>query len=195
VVREDGPVRVIEVVATVELEGDEEKAQRAAVFRASDTLDAERIELVVQNIMDPSRYQMYASLAANLSDGRHVSTGVRDLGFSGPRDGFGAIVHRYRGPQLSQDPDEHQRLLDSTYHVGLPDLEDAINQMLGRDPELHRPPRLSWEKLRSALTAEGLEVTEDDLIAAPLTLELSDAVRAEIRANYCQSVFGCCGCG
>ena len=62
-VREDGPVRVIEVVATVELEGDEEKAQRAAVFRASDTLDADRIELVVQNIMDPSRYQMYASLA------------------------------------------------------------------------------------------------------------------------------------
>jgi hypothetical protein len=182
-VREEGPVRVIEVIAAVELEDDDEKAQRAAVFRASDTLDAERIELVVQNITDPSRYQMYASLAAKLSDGRRVSTGVRDLGFSGPRDGYGAIVHRYRGPQLSQDPDEHQRLLDRTYHVGLSDLEDAINQMLGRDPKLHRPPRLSWEKLLSALAAEGLEVTEANLIAAPLTLELSDAVKAEIRIN------------
>jgi hypothetical protein len=68
-VREEGPVRVIEVVAAVELEDDEEKAQRAAVFRGSDTLDAERIELVVQNIADPSRYQMYASLAANLPTG------------------------------------------------------------------------------------------------------------------------------
>ncbi|MFZ0387601.1 MAG: hypothetical protein WAL22_18200, partial [Solirubrobacteraceae bacterium] len=82
-------MRLIEVVATVELEGDDQKAQRAAVFRGSDTLDAERIELVVQNITDPSRYQMYARLAAKLSDGRRVSTGVRDLGFSGPRDGPG----------------------------------------------------------------------------------------------------------
>ena len=149
-VREDGPVLVIEVVATVELEGDEEKAQRAAVLRASDTLHAERIELVVQNITDPSRYQMYASLAANLSDGRRVSTGVRDLGFSGPRDGFGAIVHRYRGPQLSPDLDEHQCLLDSTYHVGLPDLKHAINQMLGRDPSCTVPHDSPGRNLRSA---------------------------------------------
>ena len=55
--------------------------------------------------------------------------------------------------------------------------------MLRRDPKLHRPPRLSWEKLRSALAAKGLEVTEANLIAAPLTLELSDAVKAEIRIN------------
>jgi hypothetical protein len=174
------PTRPIGLVATVELEGDAEKTERAAAFQASDTLDTDTQDLIVQNILDRSRYQMYASLAVNLSDGRRVATGVRDLGFSGPRDGFGAIVHRYRGPLLSDDPDEHQRLLDETYHVSLPDVEDSINQMLGRDPELHRPPRLAWSGLIAALAAVGISVTEDELIATPLTLELSDEVKAEI---------------
>jgi hypothetical protein len=177
------PVRVIEVIATVELKGDAEKAQTVAAFRASKTLDAGAIALVVESVMDPSRYQMYASLAANLSDGRRVSTGVRDLGFSAPRNGFGAIIHRYRGPQLSEDPDEHHRLLDSTYHVGLSDVQDAINGMLGRDPERDRPPQLSWAKLLTALATEGVPVTEEELIAAPLTLQLSDEVKAEIGAD------------
>lgn len=177
------PVRVIDVVATVELKSDAEKEQTVAAFRGSQSLDAESIEDVVESVLDPSRYQMYASLAANLSDGRQVATGVRDLGFSGPRHGIGAIRHRYRGPQLSDDPDEHDRLLHSSYHVGLPDIQDAINQMLGRDPELHRPPRLAWHRLLAALASERVHVTEDELIAAPLTLQLSDEVRAEIRAD------------
>jgi hypothetical protein len=37
--------------------------------------------------------------------------------------------------------------------------------------------------LLGALAAEGVEVTEDDLIALPLALELSDEVKTEIGAD------------
>lgn len=73
-----------------------------------------------------------------------------------------------------------KRLLQETYRVGLSDVHDVVNQMLGRDPEQHRPPRLSWKNLLADLSSEGVEVTEEDLIAAPLTLDLSDKVKTEI---------------
>jgi len=46
------------------------------------------------------------------------------------------------------------------YRVQRQDVEDAINQLLGRDPEQHRPPRLSWEPLIELLDREGITVTE-----------------------------------
>jgi hypothetical protein len=55
--------------------------------------------------------------------------------------------------------------------------------MLGRDPEQHRPPRLSWENVLAALSAAGVPATEQDLIDARLTLDLSDDVKAEIGAD------------
>jgi hypothetical protein len=52
--------------------------------------------------------------------------------------------------------------------------------MLGRDPELHRPPRLAWGQLVDALAAAGLAVSEQELIDAPLTIELLPGVRAQL---------------
>jgi hypothetical protein len=123
-------------------------------------------------------YGMTATFTAELRDGRRVTAGGH--GFGGPRHGIGAIWHRYRGPQLSDDPAEHERLLRETYHVGLSDIEDAINQALGRDPDQHRPPRLSWGPLQDALARAGIEMTEEELIALPLNIELSDQVQTEI---------------
>ena len=90
------------------------------------------------------------------------------------------IWHRYRGPQLSQDPADEAELLDRSYRLGLTDIEDAINQMLGRDPEQRRPPRLAWGRLIEALADAGMVATEQELIDAPLTVELSPEVEAEI---------------
>ena len=42
------------------------------------------------------------------------------------------------------------------------ELGDAINQMLGRDPEQHRPPRLSWAQLIGAFANVGVSVTGQD---------------------------------
>lgn len=52
--------------------------------------------------------------------------------------------------------------------------------MLGRDPMLHRPPRLAWGGLIEALAGAGIVVSEQQLIDARLTIELSPAARAQI---------------
>jgi hypothetical protein len=64
--------------------------------------------------------------------------------------------------------------------VDIHDIEDAINQMLGRDPALHRPPRLSWQNVIRALEQAGIQVTERELILSPLTIELTPEVQAEL---------------
>jgi hypothetical protein len=52
--------------------------------------------------------------------------------------------------------------------------------MLGRDPSLRRPPRLAWQNLIGALEQAGLQVTECELIDAPLTVERTPEVEAEL---------------
>jgi hypothetical protein len=173
-------LNVVGVRARVTLESEAEKQEKAARFRES-LADDPRQNEVVDNILDPTRYKMFASLSAILSDGRDVSSGVRDMGFSAQNAGISAIAHRYRGPKLSEDPDEHERLLRETYHVSYDDIVDHINQMLGRDPELHKPPRLAWGNLIKALQRAGVHVTEDQLLDTPLELDLSDEVKTEIR--------------
>jgi hypothetical protein len=50
-------------------------------------------------------------------------------------------------------------------------VEGAINQLLGRDPEMHRPPGLSWGPLIDLLAEHGTLVTEEELIATPFVFE------------------------
>ena len=130
---------------------------------------------------EQSSYGMNVLLAARLDDGREIAGG--GFGFGGPRDGVAAIWHRYRGPVLHEDPDEQWRLLDETYHVGMADVQDAVNQMLGRDPEQHRPPRLSWEGLQRALADQGILVPEQQLIETPLQIVLSESAAAEVNTR------------
>jgi hypothetical protein len=67
-------------------------------------------------------------------------------------------------------------------HVGLPDIEEGIDRVLGRDPALRRPPRLAWGQLIAALAANGIHVGEDELIEIPLTVELDEEVAARLEA-------------
>lgn len=157
---------IVGIVAAVELQSDADKQESVAALRRIPAVDPDGRERAIENIQDPSMYTMCVRLVANLSDGRQASTGVRDFSFSGPRHGVAAIHHRYRGPKLSDDPGEEVRMLEETYHVGLSDVQDAINQMLGRDLEQHSPPRLSWMNLLAALSLEGVSVAAEDLIAA-----------------------------
>lgn len=168
------------VIAYVDLESEAAKHAKAQRFRDGEWANRpERLAEIEASILDPAKYQMNVALAAQLDDGREI-TGGGGFSFSGPRCGVGAIWHRYRGPQLHEDPFVNDRLLDETYHVGMSDVEDAVNQMLGRDPEQHRPPRLSWEGLQRALADEGINVTEQQLIDAPLQLVLSESAAAEV---------------
>jgi hypothetical protein len=168
------------VIAHVELvsDADEREKVEQQCHRGRSSRSPEEQARIERHILDPDHYQMTVTLAAELDDGHRVT--AEGFRFGGPRSGVGAIWHRYRGPQLSDDPEENDRLLNETYRVGLPDIEDAINQMLGRDPDQQRPPRLSWNHLQDALTEVGIKVTEDELIVLPLNIELSEQVQAEI---------------
>jgi hypothetical protein len=105
----------------------------------------------------------------------HMSTGFG-------RSGANAIWKGWRGPPLPTDPEEEMRALEE-YRLQLHDIEDAINQMLGRDPEQTSPPRLSWGPLVSALHDEGIRISEGELIDLPFVFEFSEELLAEIRTN------------
>lgn len=64
----------------------------------------------------------------------------------------------------------------------LPDIEDGINQLLGRDPTLHQPPGLAWGGLIAALAAAGIQTDDHELAALPLSVELDDEVAARLGA-------------
>jgi hypothetical protein len=92
------------------------------------------------------------------------------MGAAGPSRGIAAITKRYAGPPLPEDPDARRRVLDA-YRAQRHDVEDAMNQLLGRDPEMRRPPRLSWGPLIELLAEHGKVVTEEELIAMPFVFE------------------------
>lgn len=126
----------------------------------------------------PDSLSLSVSLSAALSDARVIAGGPgRDLGLGGPRRG---IWHRWHGPALPDDPADAKRIALREHRVDIHDIEDGINQMLGRDPTLHRPPRLSWSRLIDALTATGLHVSEQTMIDTPLTVELMPDVESEL---------------
>lgn len=67
-------------------------------------------------------------------------------------------------------------------YVGLPGIAEGIDQLLGRDPKLHRPPRLAWGPLVAALAASGIHVGEEELAELPLTIELDEEVAVKLGA-------------
>jgi hypothetical protein len=120
------------------------------------------------------RLSLYVRLSARLRDGREIGSARRDFAIGLPARGLGAIWHRHhRTDEPCDGPPE-------THRVGPRDIEDAINQMLGRDPEQSRPPGLAWGGLMNALARAGVVVSEQELIAAPLTVELDRTVEAAI---------------
>jgi hypothetical protein len=97
-----------------------------------------------QSADDPDTLQVSVRLTAQIEDAEAVTSDRDDFGITMPRRGLGPIWHRYRGPRLANNAAKDTEPLSSDYRVGVPDLQDAINQMLGCDTEQHRPPRLSW---------------------------------------------------
>jgi len=173
------PVTVERVFALVELQ---DRVVREIRDRAA--LQGPDAPATALNTNQPGedRLNIYVSLSAHTSDGQHIATGTRDFGIGGPRHGISGVWHRYRGPRPADDQDLGE-YIERNHHVGLDDIEDGINQMLGRDPELHRPPRLSWGNLIKALAEHGIQVTEDELINAPLTIDLHPEVQAELKTR------------
>lgn len=128
----------------------------------------------------PDRLAVTGRLFAETAQGQRLICDRLAMGIGLWRRGTSAIWKRYVGPPpLPEDPVEQGRFLDD-YRLSRRDIEDAVNQILGRDPEQHRPPRLSWETLIEMLSKHGVELSESDLIAMPFRCELAPAVEAEL---------------
>ena len=111
----------------------------------------------------PDKLHVSVRLTALTTDGASVTSDRDDFGITLP--------HVPRG--------QRSRGAASAIKNLTRDIEESINQMLGRDPKLHRPPRLAWGGLIDALVGTGIVVTEQELIDAPLTIELSAEVKAQ----------------
>jgi hypothetical protein len=164
---------VTRVHATVKLQSSA-SAERAATRK--DDLGEPRRPVQISS-GNAENLSLRISLSAQDSTGRRINTSGRDFGISGPRRG---IWHRWHGPPLPDEPELADRIMLFEHRVDIHDIEDGINQMLGRDPTLHRPLRLAWQNLIEALEQAGVRVTEPELIDAPLTLELTPEVQAEL---------------
>ena len=125
---------------------------------------------VVHVVITSRQWSADATLFAVTPDGSRITATPARMGAAGPRRRIAAITKRYAGPPLPEDPDARRRVLD-VYRVQRRDVEDAMNQLLGRDPEMHRPPRLSWGPLIELLADHGNLVTEEELIAMPFVFE------------------------
>jgi hypothetical protein len=132
--------------------------------------EIDHVGAVVQVENHKRQWSADATLFAVSADGRRITVPDASMGAGGPRRGIAAITKRYAGPPLPEDPDARRRVLDP-YRVQRHDVEDAINQLLGRDPEMHRPPRLSWGHLIELLAEHGKVVSEEELIAMPFVYE------------------------
>ena len=131
---------------------------------------------------DPDRLAVLARLYAQLESGMRLVADRRAMGIGMHRTGPSAIWRQYVGPPaLPSDPIEQERFL-AQYRVRRRDVEDAVGQMLGRDPEQHRPPRLSWETVIDRLAEAGTELSEQQLIGLPFRCEFSARLRAELAA-------------
>jgi hypothetical protein len=133
--------------------------------------EIDHVGAVVDVAIGRDEWSAEATLFAVSTDGRRI-TATPSMGAGGQRRGIAAITKRYKGPPLSESPVARRRVLDA-YHVQRHDVEDAMNQMLGRDPEMHRPPRLSWGPLIELLAEHGRVASDEELIAMPFLFEFS----------------------
>jgi hypothetical protein len=124
-------------------------------------------------------WQASAQLFAADQRGRRLIATHGGLGAGGQRRGIAAIWKRYAGPALPDDPEARRRALNA-YRVQRHDVQDAVNQLLGRDPEQHRPPRLAWDGLIQVLHEHGTDLGEVELIAMPFQFEFSPSSEAAL---------------
>ena len=132
--------------------------------------EIDHVGAVVHVEITSRKWSAEATLFAVSAEGGRIMVPHASMGSAGPSRGIAAITKRYAGPPLPEDPDARQAVLDA-YRVQRHDVEDAINQLLGRDPEMHRPPRLSWGHLIELLAEHGKVVSEEELIAMPFQFE------------------------
>jgi len=146
------------------------------------TFEIDHVGAVVHVITSRDEWSAEATLFAVSADGSRITASHAGMGAAGPSRGVAAITKRYAGPPLPEDSDARRRVLDA-YRVQRHNVEDAMNQLLGRDSEMHRPPRLSWGPLIELLAEHGKVVSEEELIATPFVFEFTAQALSALEAG------------
>jgi hypothetical protein len=133
-------------------------------------------EQLKESLLSPDRVHVTFTLAAELSDGRKVRATRPRFELTFWRRGRAAVWHRRRGPWRPRF------VVERTYRLQPSDMRDALEETLGHaDWGAPAPPRDVWRGLIDALDAEGVHTTEQELLAAPLTVELDAEVNTELQ--------------
>ncbi len=133
----------------------------------------------VEEALSRDELRLTVTLGIEDTDGRCVWS---ESGFhiSGGKRGLSGVWCRYHGPPLPQRYEESVELIQATYRVGVPDITDRINQVLGRDPTLRPLWRDAWAGLIDAAIRAGHDSDEARLVRLPLTVELDEDVQREL---------------
>jgi hypothetical protein len=132
-------------------------------------------------LRSPDKLRLEVTLSAEDKTGRLIeATGSFRIG-SLHKD-LREIRPRYHDSILPADHEEKIAYIERASRVESRNIEDKINARLGRKPGSHRPRRPSWGCLIRALEQVDITVSEEELIALPLTMELDDELRAEMES-------------
>jgi len=101
----------------------------------------------------PDKIYVHATLVAVIDSGQRGASGDPDMGCS---------VDRFAGDGASRRSE----------------IEWHIRTMLGVSD--HRPPRLSWARLTERLAADGIVITEAELMALPLAIDFDSRLAREL---------------
>jgi hypothetical protein len=101
----------------------------------------------------PDKIYVHAALIAVIDSEQRVASGDTDMGCS---------IGRFDGDGASRRSE----------------IEWHIRTMLGMSD--HRPPRLSWERLIEQLAADGIVITEAELMALPLAIDFDSRLAREL---------------
>jgi hypothetical protein len=95
--------------------------------------EIDHVGAVVDVAVTSGQWSADATLFAVSADGSRITATHTSMGAAGPSCGIAAITKSYLGPPLPVHSDARRHVLDG-YRVQRHDVEDAMNQMLGRDP-------------------------------------------------------------
>ncbi len=131
------------IIATVSLSPEDRKRVSALIAQLPG-LTPERLQQTLDDRFSPDRMHLCVSLGAELDEGAVVSSGTTDMAIGGLSKRDLLMAASTERPSPEQSLAEARRIHGPDVMRGASTIDEYVDQLLGRDPTLHRPPRLAW---------------------------------------------------
>ena len=70
--------------------------------------------------------------------------------------------------------------IEGSLSISRSEVNEQLDRLLGRDPNLRRPPMLAWGALIAALESVGVASSESELIASPLEVRFEPSAEGVV---------------